>query len=174
MNFGRNFRVREGMNLFIRAEFTNIFNRVFLSAPSLANPNLPVSTTPYNGRNINNTGFGSIATLNGGRHSPRWHDRGTVHVLTAAVFLPETPAAFGRRRCLFHERIHCVSLDRLLLQIAVILASVPLVARSPPAHGSTARHRRDHCWLASRPFIPWVARALVVRATLPRRAACPR
>ncbi len=71
MNFGRNFRVKESMNLFIRAEFTNIFNRLFLSPPSLANPNIPVATTVYNGRAINNSGFGSIGTLNGGGAQPR-------------------------------------------------------------------------------------------------------
>jgi hypothetical protein len=75
MNFGRNFRVKEGMNLFIRAEFTNIFNRTFLSAPQVGNPNIPVSTTPYNGRNINNNGFGAISTLNGGAAQPR---QGTI------------------------------------------------------------------------------------------------
>ena len=40
MSFARNFRVgKEGKyNLQVRGEFQNIFNRTFLSAPSLANP----------------------------------------------------------------------------------------------------------------------------------------
>ncbi|MEO5923834.1 MAG: TonB-dependent receptor [Bryobacteraceae bacterium] len=71
MNFGRNFRVKEGMTLFIRAEFTNVFNRTFLSQPSSANPNTPVATTTYVGQVINNTGFGSISTLNGAGSTPR-------------------------------------------------------------------------------------------------------
>jgi hypothetical protein len=75
MNFGRNFRVKERMNLFIRAEFTNIFNRTFLSAPSTANPNIAVSTTTYNGSILNNAGFGSVGTLNGAGAQPR---QGTI------------------------------------------------------------------------------------------------
>jgi len=73
MNFGRNFRMgADGRyNLFLRAEFTNIFNRLFLAAPSNANPNIPVNTTQYNGRAINANGFGSIGTLNGGGAQPR-------------------------------------------------------------------------------------------------------
>ncbi len=71
MNFGRNFRVKEGMNLFIRAEFTNIFNRTFLSAPQVSNPNIAVSTTTYNGSILNNAGLGAISTLNGAGSQPR-------------------------------------------------------------------------------------------------------
>jgi len=73
VNFGRNFRFgSEGrFNLFVRAEFQNIFNRTFLAAPSLANPNLPIATTNYNGKPINNAGFGSITTLNGFGAVPR-------------------------------------------------------------------------------------------------------
>ncbi len=73
MNFGRNFRFgpERRYNLFVRAEFQNIFNRTFLSTPSLANPNLPIATTNYVGTTINNSGFGSIATLNGAGTSPR-------------------------------------------------------------------------------------------------------
>jgi hypothetical protein len=73
MSFARNFRVgKEGKyNLQIRGEFFNIFNRLYLSAPSLANPNTAITTTTYAGQVINNTGFGSIATLNGGGAQPR-------------------------------------------------------------------------------------------------------
>src|SRR5579871_5605796 len=71
--FARNFRVgKEGKyNLQIRAEFQNIFNRTFLSAPSLANPLLPIATTNSGGLTINSSGFGSIATLNGAGAQPR-------------------------------------------------------------------------------------------------------
>jgi hypothetical protein len=73
MSFGRNFRVgKEGKyNLQVRAEFQNIFNRLFLSMPSVANPNLPIQTTGYSGTTINGSGFGSLATLNGSGATPR-------------------------------------------------------------------------------------------------------
>ena len=73
MNFGRNFRMGPDgrYNLFVRAEFQNIFNRTFLSVPSTANPNIAISTTTYNGQVINNAGFGSVATLNGAGATPR-------------------------------------------------------------------------------------------------------
>jgi hypothetical protein len=73
MNFGRNFRFgADGRyNLFVRAEFTNVFNRTFLSQPSLANPNVPITTTPYLGAAISTAGFGSINTLNGAGTTPR-------------------------------------------------------------------------------------------------------
>jgi len=68
MSFARNFRMgNEGrFNLQVRMEFQNIFNRTVLPAPSVANPNVAIATTSYVGVNINNTGFGSVATLNGG------------------------------------------------------------------------------------------------------------
>jgi len=71
MSFARTFRVKERANLQVRMEFQNIFNRTFLSVPSLANPNLPIGTTTYVGNVINNTGFGTIATLNGVGAQPR-------------------------------------------------------------------------------------------------------
>jgi hypothetical protein len=73
MSFARNFRVgKEGKYVLqIRGEFFNIFNRLFLAAPSLANPNVAITTTTYAGQAINNTGFGSIATLNGLGSQPR-------------------------------------------------------------------------------------------------------
>jgi hypothetical protein len=83
VNFGRNFRFgRDGrFNLFVRAEFQNIFNRTFLATPSLANPNVPVNTTTYNGSALNSTGFGTIATLNGAGSQPR-----TGQVVTRFTF----------------------------------------------------------------------------------------
>jgi hypothetical protein len=73
LSFGRNFRVgKEGKyTLQIRAEFQNIFNRLFLSAPSVANPLLPIVTTVSGGNVLNSSGFGSIATLNGAGDTPR-------------------------------------------------------------------------------------------------------
>jgi hypothetical protein len=78
MSFGRNFRMgRENRyNLSVRAEFQNIFNRVFLSAPSTgygANPLTSPSTAGgtlatggyYTG------GFGAIATAAGAGAVPR-------------------------------------------------------------------------------------------------------
>jgi len=71
MSFARNFRLHEGYNLQVRMEFQNIFNRTFLSVPSVANPNVAIATTSYVGTSINNTGFGTIATLNGAGAQPR-------------------------------------------------------------------------------------------------------
>jgi hypothetical protein len=72
-SFARNFRIgKEGKyNLQIRGEFQNIFNRLFLSAPSVANPLLPIVTSVYAGNTYNSSGFGSISTLNGGGATPR-------------------------------------------------------------------------------------------------------
>jgi hypothetical protein len=72
VNFGRNIRFgRDGrFNFFIRAEFQNIFNRLFLSPPSLANPNLAVGRTAYAGNVLNNSGFGTITTLPGAFGAP--------------------------------------------------------------------------------------------------------
>jgi len=73
MAFARNFKLgkEDRANLQVRAEFQNVFNRTFLSAPSVANPNLPITSTPYVGQVINNAGFGSITTLNGLGSQPR-------------------------------------------------------------------------------------------------------
>jgi hypothetical protein len=73
MSFARNFRMgHEGrMNLQVRMEFQNIFNRTFLSMPSVANPNTANTTTTYQGVVINNSGFGTLATLNGAGATPR-------------------------------------------------------------------------------------------------------
>jgi hypothetical protein len=72
-SFARNFRVgREGRYILqFRGEFFNIFNRLFLSAPSVANPLIPIGTTTYAGNILNSSGFGSVATLNGAGDTPR-------------------------------------------------------------------------------------------------------
>jgi hypothetical protein len=72
VNVGRNFRFGSDgrFNLFIRAEFQNVFNRLFLSPPSLLNPNLAVGTTSYAGGVLNSSGFGTITTLPGAFGAP--------------------------------------------------------------------------------------------------------
>jgi hypothetical protein len=72
-SFARNFRVgKEGKyNLQFRAEFFNVFNRLFLSAPTVTNPLLPIVTGLYSGNPYNVSGFGSVATLNGAGDTPR-------------------------------------------------------------------------------------------------------
>jgi hypothetical protein len=72
-SFARTFRIgKEGRYILqFRAEFFNIFNRLFLSAPSNANPLLPVVTGLYSGNTYNSSGFGSVATLNGAGDTPR-------------------------------------------------------------------------------------------------------
>jgi hypothetical protein len=58
INFGRNFRIKERMNLQIRAEFVNMFNRVYLTSPGTgSNPANPVSK---NGAQQITGGFGTI------------------------------------------------------------------------------------------------------------------
>ncbi len=42
-NLGRNFRIKERMNLYIRGDFVNLFNRTLMPAPSTVNPQNPVS-----------------------------------------------------------------------------------------------------------------------------------
>ena len=71
MNFGRNFRMgKEGkMNLQIRAEFQNIFNRHFYSAPSATNPATTVANSNPGG--ALSAGFGFVNTINGAGARPR-------------------------------------------------------------------------------------------------------
>ena len=73
-NLARNFRIgKEGKyTLQFRAEFFNVFNRLYLSAPTTGNPLNPIATATYNG-NIYNTsiGWGAINTLNGAGTQPR-------------------------------------------------------------------------------------------------------
>ncbi len=73
MSFARNFKIKEGMNLQIRGEFQNIFNRTFLAAPLIVgtNPAFPVGTTTYAGSVINSSGFGSITTVGATRERNR-------------------------------------------------------------------------------------------------------
>ncbi len=70
MSFARNFRVgKEGKySLQLRIEFQNVFNRLFLSAPSATNPSL--STLTFT-QGVATGGFGSVATVNGAGDQPR-------------------------------------------------------------------------------------------------------
>ena len=70
-SFARNFRIKEKYSLQFRAEFFNVFNRLFLSAPTTTNPLIPITTATYAGNTYNSSGFGSIATLNGAGAQPR-------------------------------------------------------------------------------------------------------
>jgi len=68
LSLGRTFRMhQEKMSFQIRAEFTNVFNRTFLSIPGRANSATPIGTT--NG--VNTSGFGYIATVGGAGTQPR-------------------------------------------------------------------------------------------------------
>ncbi len=61
-NIGRNFRIKERMNLQVRAEFVNIFNRDLAYVnPSLASPLNPVTR---NSSGILTGGFGTAAVYN--------------------------------------------------------------------------------------------------------------
>ncbi len=59
MSLARNFRIREGMNVQIRAEFTNIFNRTQVNDPTSTNA-LATQTRDANGQTT--AGFGFINT----------------------------------------------------------------------------------------------------------------
>jgi len=69
MSFGRNFRMgKEGRyNFFIRAEFQNIFNRLFLSAPATGAVTTPTSTSG----GAYTAGYGTVATIAGAGAQPR-------------------------------------------------------------------------------------------------------
>jgi len=54
-NIGRHFRIKEKYDLYIRAEFVNIFNRTIMPNPITTNPQLPDS---HNSLGILNGGFG--------------------------------------------------------------------------------------------------------------------
>jgi hypothetical protein len=70
-NFGRNFRMgRDGkMNLNVRAEFQNIFNRHFYGQPAVTNPNTLAANNNPGG--ALSAGFGFVNTLNGAGSRPR-------------------------------------------------------------------------------------------------------
>jgi Carboxypeptidase regulatory-like domain len=69
LSIGRVFRIREQMNLQIRAEFTNILNRYSLPSPSATNAAL--TTTYYKTTGLLSAGFGFSNTTNGAGSDPR-------------------------------------------------------------------------------------------------------
>jgi hypothetical protein len=74
MSFGRNFRMgKEGrFNLQVRAEFQNVFNRLFLSAPATgATTTAPGSTGAFSTGGYYTSGYGYIATAEGAGATPR-------------------------------------------------------------------------------------------------------
>jgi hypothetical protein len=68
-NFGRNFVIREGKVLNIRAEFQNVFNRHFYGQPSNGNPNTLAANNNPGG--ALSAGYGFVNTLNGAGSRPR-------------------------------------------------------------------------------------------------------
>ena len=56
-NIGRNFRIKERMNLQIHAEFTNIFNRMLMAQPIATNPQ---NALTKNALRIYTRGYGVI------------------------------------------------------------------------------------------------------------------
>jgi len=76
MSLGRIFPIaREGkVNLSLRIEFQNVFNRTFLSAPSASNPTALVQNTnrfPNNTVGALSSGFGFVNSVNGAGAQPR-------------------------------------------------------------------------------------------------------
>jgi len=87
INFGRNFRIKERMNLQIRAEFANAFNRTQLGNPSTSTPynasNAIVNPTVVNGRITGGFGGYSIGSV-GVNGQPSFTSNGVVGQLYQA------------------------------------------------------------------------------------------
>jgi hypothetical protein len=66
-NFSRNFRIKEGINLNVRVEFTNIFNRMQLPQPTTTGnfANAPTLFTTGANTGLYSGGFGTIVPVNG-------------------------------------------------------------------------------------------------------------
>jgi hypothetical protein len=73
MGFGRIFRIKESMQLQVRVEFQNIFNRLFYSVPAdgVGIFGLP-STTPETGASRSNTLGGQTGLLSSGYGFVNW------------------------------------------------------------------------------------------------------
>ncbi len=81
MGFGRVFRIKERANLMVRAEFTNIFNRLFYSAPADGSPFggsfTSVASAIVHGNSLSGTtgllssGYGYVNWLGGAGALPR-------------------------------------------------------------------------------------------------------
>jgi hypothetical protein len=68
LSFGRSFPIREKATFSVRIEFQNIFNRLFLSAPSATNP--AAFTTKYSNGNYSG-GYGFVNAFLGAGSRPR-------------------------------------------------------------------------------------------------------
>jgi hypothetical protein len=78
MSFGRNFRLGRGdrqYTLYLRGEFQNIFNRLFLSMPATGTASPTLSANPLtpatSAGGVYTGGYGYIATVGGAGASPR-------------------------------------------------------------------------------------------------------
>jgi Carboxypeptidase regulatory-like domain/TonB dependent receptor-like, beta-barrel len=83
LSIGRNFRIREKMTVSVRAEFQNVFNRLFLANPMLVSassspfvigagaPNPASPTVRVSGTQTLSSGYGFVSTFNGGAAQPR-------------------------------------------------------------------------------------------------------
>jgi hypothetical protein len=74
MSFGRTFSVKEKYRLSVRAEFTNIFNRLFYTLPTGSGGTFVTSITGH-GNSLSGTsgllssGFGYVGWVNGGSYN---------------------------------------------------------------------------------------------------------
>jgi len=65
-NFGRNFRIKERVNLNLRVEFTNVFNRMLyssLTTPIVINTNFASAPVPFTSgpnKGLLSSGFGVV------------------------------------------------------------------------------------------------------------------
>jgi hypothetical protein len=66
ISLGRTFRFKESMSINIRAEFYNMFNRLFLASPSATNPQ---AVTTRNSAGLLASGYGFVNYVNGGNTS---------------------------------------------------------------------------------------------------------
>jgi hypothetical protein len=96
-NIGRNFRIKERMNLQVRGEFVNILNRdLELGSPSTTSPQNPVTK---NSLGILTGGFGVMPhTSTRHRRSNRPHGNGDHAVLVLSDCVPHS-AATVQWRC---------------------------------------------------------------------------
>jgi hypothetical protein len=70
MSLARRFRVGERASLMLRAEFTNIFNRMGLNVPSVTNPSSTQTTDPKTGFTTGGWGYISPAAVGGSNTNP--------------------------------------------------------------------------------------------------------
>jgi hypothetical protein len=91
-NIGRNFKIRERMNLSVRAEFVNIFNRTLLPPPVTTGVNVgPQIPASKNGLGIYTGGFGTIDVYN----APGTYYAAPTQA-TGAYLSPRTGTLIGR------------------------------------------------------------------------------